>query len=95
MKNKTSRTTKSRPLNKHNVMRSSKLLARHSRECFALKAVKDGTWDTPWSGCIDGSYWGTVTGSRRHGHILWYQVTCNDPHCKARKAVSSEVLNYA
>jgi len=77
------------------VMRSSKLLVPHSKKCAAVRCVKEGTWETEWSGCIEESYFGNINAARKRGHSYWHVITCNDSRCKGRKAVNAEVLNFA
>lgn len=70
--------------------RLSFVLIEHSDECHYT-----GRKDNPWSGLVDGTYFGNSAGNqhaKRGCHHLWIKVKCNSTTCKGIKAVHSSVL---
>lgn len=72
-------------------MKLSKVIVPHDLNCRSRNSRDE------WSGLISGHFWGNFAAnenadSRNH---IWHKVTCNDPHCKAIKAVHFSVLSNA
>lgn len=69
----------------------SRVIVPHNKDCF----MKDR--EVPWSGIPTGTFWGNFAANKntRNGHYLWIKVSCNDPKCKAIKAVDTTVLAFA
>ena len=79
----------------------AKLHTPHRATCKAAQMVKDGKWESVWSGVIRGDEfvreYRTASGAVREGSnkTLWYLVSCNEFNCSGMKLVSSKVLQDA
>lgn len=74
------------------LRRMVRLIRGHSKDCYAVAAVKRGDWKTPWAGLVEEVRWLSVAGDRRGNSKPWLVVRCNCTHCPALKMVSSDVL---
>lgn len=64
---------------------------KHKPDCFAVKAVLRGDWDSPWF--FDGDVFrADKQGGRRSRWHRWQPFICNDPHCPAHGIVLVEWL---
>ena len=57
---------------------------KHADNCYAVKEVNAGTWDTTW-GVVTMEFanrFGNQT-PKRSGYVAWLVAHCNCGHCKA------------
>lgn len=58
----------------------------HVKNCGAMRAVNNGTWDSPWY--IKGEpFRGDKRGGRRSNHYQWQPFICNSVNCTAKGIV--------
>ena len=72
---------------KMNIRRKNK----HLKDCAAMKAVKDGTWKTPWAypELAIANRFANKTETHR-GYVGWLKVRCNDTRCPAELWVRND-----
>jgi hypothetical protein len=67
----------------------TRLLVGHSKDCYAIKNVLDGRWQTPWAFFTGAVEWRDSRGRKvRHGYSRWIQVRCNCHECPANMIVN-------
>lgn len=70
-----------------------KVLRGHSRDCFAIKNVRNGTWPTPWAYVQPhGDYRDSLGRARKSGGRRWIRIGCNCQHCPALVIVDELTL---
>lgn len=66
----------------------TKVIGKHSEDCYAIRNFKNGTWSTPWAFITD-----EVTSGRKNapvaknGHDRWVYAICNCTTCSAKIAI--------
>lgn len=61
----------------------TKLIGKHKDGCYAMRAYKDGTWNTPWAYVEKDGLWRDSIG-RKGGNRRWCVVRCNCTDCPAK-----------
>ena len=69
-----------------------KILKEHKKDCFSVRAVKEGTWETPLCFIDERPIYRAKDGTKRGGDFRWYIFNCNDPSCKAEIMVKEGFL---
>lgn len=79
-----------------------KKVGKHRKDCFAVKAVRERDWKTPWGPIAWGDHGEPVVKTwRRYGKngrklLTWVRFVCNHSGCPAELHVESEfILNSA
>lgn len=66
----------------------TKLMGKHSKDCYAIENFNKGIWDTPWAFIDDLPTYGTkTTPVRKNGKEKWVWVACNCTRCPASIAI--------
>lgn len=60
----------------------TKIITKHSKDCWMVKNVKAGRAQSPWSGLAKRS---TLVGKRR---VMYQCFSCNDPECEGEIGVT-------
>lgn len=75
-----------------------KVVGKHRKDCFAVKAVREGRWYTPWGPIAYGEHGAPVVKTwRKYGKngrklLTWVRFVCNHGGCKAELHVESEFI---
>lgn len=72
----------------------TKLLNPHRSDCFAVEAVTEGTWVTPWAflEVVESRISnGNRAGPQQSG-LRWWYARCNDPHCQGAITINEDDL---
>lgn len=67
-----------------------RVVGKHRKGCHAVRAVKEGMWDTPWA-CSCGIEWHNKNGAGEGMHT-WTRFICNDLKCSAYLLVSDDAI---
>lgn len=62
-------------------------LREHSADCYSIRNVRSGAWDTPWAYLGEVVYRDAIGRERKSGGSRWWNVRCNCTHCPALIAV--------
>lgn len=61
-----------------------RVLTGHSKDCYAIKNTRNGSWSTPWAYMSEPIEYRDAIGRRcKSGHYRWLHVRCNCTHCPA------------
>ncbi len=66
---------------------------KHHPDCYAVKNVNQGTWDTVWGTTtfqVFANKYGRQTPKRKGNNILWNVSKCNCTFCKAELWVKAD-----
>lgn len=75
-----------------------KQVGQHMKGCFAVKAVREGHWHTPWGPIAWGEHGEPVTKTwRRYGKngrklLTWVRFVCNHSGCPAELHVEGDFI---
>lgn len=78
--------------------RQVKVVGKHLKDCFAVKNVRSGVWNTQWGPIAYGKYGEpVVTTERRYGkrgHVFrhWVRFICNCTGCPAELHVEAAFI---
>jgi hypothetical protein len=78
--------------------RQVKVVGKHIKDCFAVKNVRKGIWNTQWGPIAYGKHGApVVTTERRYGKKgvafkYWVRFICNCGGCPAELHVESDFI---
>lgn len=70
-----------------------KVLRSHSRDCYAIKNVRNQSWSTPWAYVQrEADYRDSLGRLRKGGGRRWIRIGCNCTNCAALIVVEESTL---
>lgn len=75
-----------------------KVVGKHNKECYGVKATREGRWRNPWGPIAWGDHGQpTIKTWRKYGKNgralrTWVVFVCNDGGCKAQLHVEADFI---